>query len=82
ASVAVLTQYAAQVKALEAAAQAANLEGVLGSEFDYVILSTVRSNSDNKIGFVKEKQRINVSISRLVSARVTGHADAEANCPR
>ena len=35
-----------------------------GSEFDYVVLSTVRSNKDKKIGFVANKQRINVAISR------------------
>ena len=35
-----------------------------GIEFDYVVLSTVRANKGNKIGFVANKQRINVAISR------------------
>ena len=35
-----------------------------GSEFDYVVLSTVRANSHGNIGFVQNRQRINVAISR------------------
>jgi hypothetical protein len=35
-----------------------------GSEFDYVILSTVRSNSQGKLGFVADPQRLCVAISR------------------
>ena len=33
-----------------------------GSEFDYVVLSTVRANKEGKIGFVANKQCINVAI--------------------
>ena len=47
-----------------------------GSEFDYVVLSTVRANYHGSIGFVKDKQRINVAISRsLYGLVVVGHAD-------
>ena len=35
-----------------------------GSEFDYVVLSTVRANKKRKLGFVSNEQRINVAISR------------------
>jgi senataxin len=35
-----------------------------GSEADIIILSCVRCNSDNSIGFVENPNRMNVAISR------------------
>ena len=35
-----------------------------GSEFDYVILSTVRANKPGYMGFVKQPQRLCVAMSR------------------
>ncbi|EKX37153.1 hypothetical protein GUITHDRAFT_53173, partial [Guillardia theta CCMP2712] len=41
-----------------------------GSEFEHVVLSLVRSNRMGKLGFVKDKQRINVAISRAKKSLV------------
>jgi len=70
ASIAILTFYKGQLQEMMRSTPAALQAEVLtvdscqGSEFDYVILSTVRSNRAGTIGFVKDKQRINVAISR------------------
>ena len=40
------------------------MDACQGSEFDYVLISCVRSNWDGRIGFVKDPKRINVAISR------------------
>lgn len=41
-----------------------NVDEFQGSERDYVIFSTVRSNSENKIGFLSDYRRLNVAITR------------------
>ncbi|ACO63598.1 predicted protein, partial [Micromonas commoda] len=35
-----------------------------GAEFDYVLISPVRSNGRKAIGFVADSRRVNVAISR------------------
>jgi hypothetical protein len=76
ASIAVLTFYKGQLKELmEAVESSLNIEVLTvdscqGSEFDYVVLSTVRANRMGSIGFVKDKQRINVAISRSINGLV------------
>lgn len=35
-----------------------------GSESDYIIISTVRSNSNKNLGFLENQRRVNVAISR------------------
>lgn len=42
----------------------ATIDNFQGEEADIVIVSLVRSNSDGKIGFLKEEQRVNVLMSR------------------
>jgi len=70
ASVAILTFYKGQLQEMMRAtpaslqAEVLTVDSCQGSEFDYVVLSTVRSNRTGTIGFVKDKQRINVAISR------------------
>jgi hypothetical protein len=70
ASIAALTFYKGQLQELMRATPAAlqvevlTVDSCQGSEFDYVVLSTVRANRNGSIGFVKDKQRINVAISR------------------
>mmetsp|Transcript_28537 Transcript_28537/g.45829 ORF Transcript_28537/g.45829 Transcript_28537/m.45829 type:complete len:1349 (-) Transcript_28537:902-4948(-) len=70
ASISVLTFYQGQLQELMRATPASlnvevlTVDSCQGSEFDYVVLSTVRANSQRNIGFVQNKQRINVAISR------------------
>jgi hypothetical protein len=76
ASIAVLTFYKGQLKELMEAVEASlnvevlTVDSCQGSEFDYVVLSTVRANRMGSIGFVKDKQRINVAISRSINGLV------------
>lgn len=69
-SIALLTFYRGQLRALMVAlpseldVEVLTVDACQGSEFDYVVLSTVRANRDRRLGFVKDQQRINVAISR------------------
>lgn len=40
------------------------IDGYQGGEKDYILISTVRSNSDKNPGFCTELNRINVSLTR------------------
>lgn len=40
------------------------IDGYQGGEKDYIIISTVRSNSENNPGFCIEQNRVNVALSR------------------
>eukprot|EP00928_Gymnodinium_smaydae_P075244 TRINITY_DN5824_c0_g1_i1.p1 TRINITY_DN5824_c0_g1~~TRINITY_DN5824_c0_g1_i1.p1 ORF type:complete len:1306 (-),score=362.37 TRINITY_DN5824_c0_g1_i1:108-4025(-) len=70
ATIAALTFYRGQLQALMQAmpsdlnVEVLTVDACQGSEFDYVVLSTVRANRDKRLGFVKDQQRINVAISR------------------
>ena len=76
-SVAVISGYAAQVELLTTQIdiedherwrniqlEIATVDSFQGRECDVVIYSTVRSNSDQRIGFLKDRRRINVALSR------------------
>ncbi|PLR83480.1 hypothetical protein CU635_09290, partial [Bacillus canaveralius] len=41
-----------------------NIDAFQGSECDIVFYSVVRSNEENKLGFLKDQRRINVALSR------------------
>jgi hypothetical protein len=85
ATIAVLTFYKGQLleimRALAAAlkVEVLTVDACQGSEFEYVVLSTVRSNSRGTLGFVKDRQRICVAISRAMRQLViVGCADTLA----
>jgi len=69
-SIAVLTFYKGQLLELQkllpnaCEVEVLTVDSCQGSEFDRVVISTVRANTRNNIGFVRNKQRINVALSR------------------
>lgn len=42
----------------------ATIDAFQGREMDFVILSCVRSNNNNNIGFMSDKRRMNVALTR------------------
>eukprot|EP00434_Breviolum_minutum_P001317 symbB.v1.2.001158.t1/scaffold47.1/size388503/13 len=79
-SVAVLTFYKGQLEELMKAVpnnldvEVLTVDACQGSEFDFVILSTVRANRELRLGFVKDVQRICVATSRSrLQLFVVGH---------
>lgn len=67
----VITPYKAQVKYLKSLLhegydeiEVDTVDSFQGREKDVIVLSTVRSNEENRIGFLKEYRRLNVSMSR------------------
>ena len=76
-SVAIITGYAAQVERLitrvdpenagrwrNIRIEIATVDSFQGRECDVVVYSTVRSNKEKRIGFLKDRRRINVALSR------------------
>lgn len=67
--IAIITPYSAQVQALREemendAVEIGSIDGFQGREKEAVIISLVRSNSDNAIGFLKDTRRMNVALTR------------------
>src|SRR5262249_51243545 len=68
-SIAVITPYAAQVRALRERLGTEGLEidsvdGFQGREKEAVIISLVRSNPEGEIGFLSDVRRMNVAMTR------------------
>ena len=79
----IITPYSSQVVEIQRLLRQKGLSGIMvgsvaafqGSEKDFILMSTVRCNSNNEIGFLKEERRLNVSISRARRGIVIfGHA--------
>lgn len=62
----VIAPYSGQVRLLREMidAQVETVDGFQGQERDFIILSLVRSNDDGEIGFLSDKKRLNVAITR------------------
>ena len=73
-SICILTFYSAQVQAIQyelksagvgaASARVMTVDSFQGSEADIIFISFVRSNQHNRIGFLKDFQRLNVALTR------------------
>jgi len=72
-SIAVISPYSAQVKELSArlgavgggaGIECATVDSWQGREADAVIISMVRSNSNNRVGFLADERRMNVAVTR------------------
>lgn len=81
-SIGIITFYAGQVRSLQKNIQdQANItintvDGFQGSEKDIIIISCVRSNSKNAVGFLNDFRRLNVAITRAKSMLlIIGNAD-------
>lgn len=66
ANIGVITPYSAQVNHLRTLVncQVETVDGFQGQEKDIIILSLVRSNDESEIGFLNDKKRLNVAITR------------------
>jgi superfamily I DNA and/or RNA helicase len=69
AQIAVITPYAAQARHLrlqlaESGIEVDTIDGFQGREKDAVLISLVRSNEDQEVGFLKETRRLNVALTR------------------
>ncbi|KAF3341615.1 helicase MAGATAMA 3 [Carex littledalei] len=74
-NVGVISPYAEQVKAIQGrlerylkheflTVKVRSIDGFQGGEADVILMSTVRSNRDGNIGFLSDKRRINVALTR------------------
>lgn len=71
ASIAVVSPYNAQVSLISRAledtypdVEVGSVDGFQGREFDVVAVSLVRSNDSREVGFLSEKRRLNVAMTR------------------
>lgn len=62
----IISPYADQVKIIEenTPVEVKTVDGFQGREKEIIIISTVRSNDDGNIGFLKDLRRLNVAITR------------------
>eukprot|EP01038_Epipyxis_sp_PR26KG_P006991 gene6991-9554_t len=69
----ILSPYSAQIEKIKSDLSENNsmkkikvstIDGAQGQEFDIVIISAVRSNNKNKVGFLSDYRRLNVAITR------------------
>ena len=62
----IISPYADQVKVIQenTAVEVKTVDGFQGREKEIIIISTVRSNDDGNIGFLRDLRRLNVAITR------------------
>lgn len=64
----IITPYKDQVKNIKkkSKVEVNTVDGFQGNEKDIIIISTVRSNEDGKIGFINDSRRLNVTLTRAM----------------
>ena len=64
----IITPYKDQVKNIKkkSKVEVNTVDGFQGNEKDIIIISTVRSNEDGKIGFINDPRRLNVTLTRAM----------------
>ena len=79
----IVTPYAGQVRAIRdllpeslQEVEVRTIDGYQGREKDVIIFSCVRSNSDGNIGFLSDRRRLNVALTRAKRGLVViGNSD-------
>ncbi|CAI8590934.1 unnamed protein product [Vicia faba] len=56
-----------------------SIDDFQGGEEDIIIMSTVRSNGSGKVGFLSNRQRTNVAMTRARSSKVKGNGCNQVN---
>ena len=80
----IISPYADQVKVIQekTPVEVKTIDGFQGREKEIIIISTVRSNDDGNIGFLKDLRRLNVAITRAKRKLIiVGNKETLKNSP-
>lgn len=80
----IISPYADQVKVIQekTPVEVKTVDGFQGREKEIIIISTVRSNDDGNIGFLKDLRRLNVAITRAKRKLIiVGNKETLKNSP-
>ena len=80
----IISPYADQVKVIQekTPVEVKTVDGFQGREKEIIIISTVRSNDDGNIGFLKDLRRLNVAITRAKRKLIiVGNRETLKNSP-
>ncbi len=83
-NIGIISPYADQVKIIQdrTSVEVKTVDGFQGREKEIIIISTVRSNNNENIGFLKDLRRLNVAITRAKRKLIIiGHKDTLISNP-